>query len=334
MAATPFSVAGLGLMIGRVESARKPEKSDPIPALDNGNRYFARRITPPFDPRHRRRRLERIDQTRPGRPDLVDRRRQAPGEVRAHGFAVDSKLASDGGHRDALTMQFQDHHEFPEFDHRALPPANGSSISESVRRRTFQGMPWQARLHENWGIFKRHFWGVYVRHSQFGVIVADPPWRFHVWAEESGSGRSASAHYPVSDLDAIKTLDVRSISADDAVLFLWAPAPMLPQALEVMAAWGFAYKAHVVWLIDKLGLGYWARSKHELLLIGTRGDVVAPAPGTQWPSVIEAPTGKHSAKPEIFLDTIDSLYPNLPKIELYRRGKARPGWIAWGAEAD
>jgi hypothetical protein len=54
-AARPFSVAGLGLMISRVESARKPEKSDPIPALDKGNRYFASRITPPFDPRHRRR---------------------------------------------------------------------------------------------------------------------------------------------------------------------------------------------------------------------------------------------------------------------------------------
>jgi N6-adenosine-specific RNA methylase IME4 len=74
------------------------------------------------------------------------------------------------------------------------------------------------------------------------VIVADPPWKFRVWSEESGSGRSLSTHYPVSDLDAIKSLDVQSISADDAVLFLRAIPPMLPQALEVMAAWGFQFR--------------------------------------------------------------------------------------------
>jgi len=27
-------------------------------------------------------------------------------------------------------------------------------------------MPWKAGRHKNWGIFNRHFWGVYVRHSQ------------------------------------------------------------------------------------------------------------------------------------------------------------------------
>ncbi|MFO1125340.1 MAG: hypothetical protein U1E25_08720 [Methylocystis sp.] len=45
------------------------------------------------------------------------------------------------------------------------PPANGSSIGESARRPAFQGMPWKAGRHENWRIFNRHFWGVYVRHS-------------------------------------------------------------------------------------------------------------------------------------------------------------------------
>ena len=81
-------------------------------------------------------------------------------------FLSDSELARYRGRRDALTMQFQDHDNFPEFDHRALPPANGSSIGQSARRPAFQGMPWKAGRHENWGIFNRHIWGVYVRHSQ------------------------------------------------------------------------------------------------------------------------------------------------------------------------
>jgi N6-adenosine-specific RNA methylase IME4 len=50
--------------------------------------------------------------------------------------------------------------------------------------------------------------------------------------------------------------------------------------------------------------------------------------------VIEAPVGKHSEKPEIFLKMIEEYFPNLPKIELNRRGKARDGWKAWGLEAE
>ena len=91
-----------------------------------------------------------------------------------------------------------------------------------------------------------------------------------------------------------------SIAADDCVLFLWATNPMLPQAMEVMAAWGFTYKSHITWPKDKVGPGYWTRNKHELLLIGTRGDPPAPAPGEQPGSWIEAPRGEHSEKPDMF----------------------------------
>jgi N6-adenosine-specific RNA methylase IME4 len=79
----------------------------------------------------------------------------------------------------------------------------------------------------------------------------------------------------------------RTRAADACVLFLWATAPMLPQALNVMRAWGFACKSQAIWAKDKPGAGSWFRNKHELLLVGTRGAFPAPAPGTQWPSLIE-----------------------------------------------
>jgi len=50
------------------------------------------------------------------------------------------------------------------------------------------------------------------------------------------------------------------------------------------------------------------------------------------PSVLEAPVGKHSEKPELFVELIEKQFPNVPKIELNRRGPARPGWDAWGNE--
>ena len=118
------------------------------------------------------------------------------------------------------------------------------------------------------------------------------------------------------------------------VLFLWATGPMNPHALVVMAAWGFDYVSQHAWGKDKFGTGYWNREKHELLLIGTRGNVPCPAPGTQWELLIMAPRGRHSEKPNCVLEMIEQYFPNVPKIELNRRGPPRQGWDAWGNEAE
>jgi N6-adenosine-specific RNA methylase IME4 len=71
-----------------------------------------------------------------------------------------------------------------------------------------------------------------------------------------------------------------------------------------------------------------------LLLVGTKGDIPAPAMGTQIASVWTIVRKQHSAKPEQFLELIEEYFPNLPKIELNRRGPARPGWDAWGNETS
>jgi N6-adenosine-specific RNA methylase IME4 len=168
--------------------------------------------------------------------------------------------------------------------------------------------------------------------KRYGVILADPEWRFETWSPKGKTATSADNHYPTSALDVIKARPVADIAADDCVLFLWATVPMTPQAFEVMAAWGFNYVSHAAWNKDHAGTGYWFRNKHELLLVGTRGHVPAPAPGTQWESVIEAPVGKHSEKPERVYELIESYFPTLPKIELNARHR-REGWEAWGNEA-
>jgi N6-adenosine-specific RNA methylase IME4 len=168
--------------------------------------------------------------------------------------------------------------------------------------------------------------------KRYGVIVADPEWRWEPWSRETGMDRAADNHYPTSVTEIIAARNVESIAAKDCALFLWATNPMLPHALLVMAAWGFDYVSNYCWGKDKIGTGYWNREKHELLLIGTRGKIPCPAPGAQWESLIIAPRGKHSEKPECFLEMIETYFPNLPKIELNRRGKPRPGWDAWGNE--
>jgi N6-adenosine-specific RNA methylase IME4/ParB-like chromosome segregation protein Spo0J len=167
---------------------------------------------------------------------------------------------------------------------------------------------------------------------RYGVIDADPEWHDDVWSEQTGMNRHAANHYPTSTLEVIKSRPVASIAAADCVLFLWSTVQHLDVAIDVLRAWGFKYKSHYIWRKPKFSKGFWNRSRHEILLIGTRGKIPCPAPGEQWESVIDAPTGKHSEKPEIFLEMIEQYYPNLPKIELNRRGPPRPGWDAWGFE--
>jgi N6-adenosine-specific RNA methylase IME4 len=164
----------------------------------------------------------------------------------------------------------------------------------------------------------------------YGVIYADPPWRFELWAE-SGRDRVADNHYPCMPEHEIGALPVPA--ADDCVLFLWATVPMLPAALYVLAAWSFTYKSAIFWNKDgSPGTGYWTRNEVEILLIGVRGDVPAPLPGEQPPQVIQAPRGAHSEKPTIFAEIIEQLHPNTPKLEMFAR-TARPGWDVWGNEA-
>ena len=168
--------------------------------------------------------------------------------------------------------------------------------------------------------------------GKYGVLYVDAGWRFEPYSRETGMDRAADNHYATSTLEQIKAIDVASIAAPDCVLFMWATAPMMPQALAVMAAWGFAYKSQIVWDKEIIATGYWFRNRHELLLVGTRGQVPAPAMGTQWPSVMVKRRTAHSVKPEWAYELIENYFPSLPKIELFAR-RARAGWSSWGAEA-
>ncbi len=169
--------------------------------------------------------------------------------------------------------------------------------------------------------------------KKYGVIYADPPWRFEVWSRETGLGNtSPDNHYPTRDVDGIKEFDVPSIAADDCVLFLWSTVPHLPQALEVMAAWGFTYVSLFGWIKNKAGTGYWVRNTLELLLIGKRGNIPCPAQGCQFDSVIEAPVRAHSQKPDRAYEMIEQMFPSLPRLEMFARA-AHDGWDCWGNEA-
>ena len=165
--------------------------------------------------------------------------------------------------------------------------------------------------------------------GRYDVILADPPWRYEFSATAS---RAIESHYPSMALDEICALPIQDLAADDAVLYLWATAPKLREALAVMAAWGFEYKSNMVWVKRSIGMGYWARGRHEHLLIGVKGAFPAPPPDERPDSVIEAPRREHSQKPDEAYELLERLYPNMARLELFARN-ARFGWQAWGNEA-
>jgi N6-adenosine-specific RNA methylase IME4 len=165
---------------------------------------------------------------------------------------------------------------------------------------------------------------------RYKVIYADPPWRFHTWSEK-GKGRAAERHYPTLDLYEIATLKVDRLAEPDSAIFLWATAPMLVQALAVMAQWGFTYKSNFAWVKHKQGTGWWCRSQHELLLIGAHGRPGVPAPSLRSSSVFHERARAHSQKPALAYQIIESYYPRVARIELFAR-KRRRGWDAWGNE--
>lgn len=164
---------------------------------------------------------------------------------------------------------------------------------------------------------------------RYGVILADPPWKFEVYSKDTGMDRAAGNHYPTMDVEAIKALKVPA--ANDCVLFLWATVPMLPQAFDVMLAWGFEYRSQFVWVKDKTGTGFWNLNQHEVLMIGVCGNVPAPAAGERYSSIVHAPRGTHSTKPFAFHEMIETMFPNLPRVELFARERF-DGWDAWGNE--
>ena len=166
--------------------------------------------------------------------------------------------------------------------------------------------------------------------GKFDVILADPPWPYD-FAESERIG--PDWHYPTMELEEI--LDLPIPAADDAVLYLWATAPKMREAMNVVDAWGFTYRTHAVWDKMRSGVGYWFLGRHEPLLVATRGEFSPPEPRQRMESVMQEAKSVHSRKPAIVYEHLERSYPNPPhrRLEMFAR-REREGWTVWGNEVD
>lgn len=170
------------------------------------------------------------------------------------------------------------------------------------------------------------------------ALLADPPWDYRVWSK-TDTGRTAKCHYPTMNIKDICALPVANIAAPDSALFLWATYPNLPEAFEVIKAWGFAYKTVAFTWVKRckkspgwfVGLGHWTRANAEICLLATKGHPKRVSKSVR--QIIDAPLEAHSKKPDEVRGRIVALMGDVTRIELFARQRAE-GWDAWGNEVE
>lgn len=173
----------------------------------------------------------------------------------------------------------------------------------------------------------------------YATILADPPWQF-----QNRTGKMAPEHkrllrYPTMPLAEIMGLPVAGLAAARAHLYLWVPNALLREGLQVLGAWGFTYKANLVWCKirkdggpDGRGVGFYFRNVTELVLFGVRGSMRTLPPGRRQVNFLATRKREHSRKPDEIFNLIESCSPG-PYLELFARFR-RPGWDQWGNELE
>ena len=166
---------------------------------------------------------------------------------------------------------------------------------------------------------------IFTTDKRYRVIYADPPWSYNDKQDTARLG-GAEKHYHTMELDDICSIDVPT--EKNAVLFLWATSPLLPEALAVITDWGFTYKSSFIWDKVSHSMGHYNSVRHEFLLIAVKGSCT-PDVKKLHDSVVSIERTDHSRKPAYFRELIDELYPIGERIELFAR-EAPDGWDVWG----
>ncbi len=189
------------------------------------------------------------------------------------------------------------------------------------------------------------------RGTGYKVIYADPAWTHVTWSKK-GKGRSPEQHYKCMTLDEIKAIPVSEWCDENCVLLIWTLDHMIPQALEVIEAWGFTFKTvGFNWVklrkrqrLDifgffrdilagafPIGMGYWTRANPELCLLATRGKPKRVDRSVR--RLVVEHVREHSRKPDRIRDDIVRLCGDVERLEMFTRTKT-PGWDFWGNETD
>lgn len=177
---------------------------------------------------------------------------------------------------------------------------------------------------------------IFLTDKHYEIIYADPPWAYSWGKGKEGGHFAPEKHYCTMETEAICALEIKRIAERNCALLMWATMPCLPDAIKVMAAWGFKYKTCAfTWVKTKkngsplAGMGSYTKSNAELCLLGMRGHIKSADKTVR--QIVMHPRLGHSVKPPVIRDEIVRLFGDRPRIELFARQYAN-GWDSWGNE--
>ena len=173
--------------------------------------------------------------------------------------------------------------------------------------------------------------------KKYQIIYADPPWQYN--DKKGNDPAMGGITYNTMTTKDICNLPVADIASDNCALFMWATMPMLPDAFQVIQAWGFEYvTCAFTWVKNNRsgvgiysGLGHWTNGNAELCLLARKGKLARKAKNVK--QIIFWPVSNHSKKPDEIRHRITALLGDLPRIELFARQKVE-GWDCWGNDVE
>lgn len=176
--------------------------------------------------------------------------------------------------------------------------------------------------------------------KKYNVIYADPPWHYSSKEYQDGNRdmKNLTEQYSTMSINEIKKLPINNICEKDAICFMWVTDSHLKEGIEVLESWGFKYKTIAFNWIKKTSIGNtyvnfapWTLKSSEICLLGIKGIMGKYKQSNNVRQLIEAERTKHSKKPHEARLRIESLFGDLPKVELFAREKVI-GWDSWGDE--
>lgn len=176
--------------------------------------------------------------------------------------------------------------------------------------------------------------------ARYKVILTDPPWRQTKGGKKTARPDSSGGDLPYPTLTLPEILEIQKkaieLAEDDHILFMWTIDKFLPEAEAMVKEMGYKIHARMIWnKVTGIPSAFTVRFGHEYLLYCYKGKMLPVAKDMRGKihTVFTEQVRRHSEKPTVSYEIIESLFPNVPRLEMYCRGKGRPNWDVWGNEA-
>jgi len=170
--------------------------------------------------------------------------------------------------------------------------------------------------------------------GKYRTLVIDPPWKIEKILREVRP-RQVEMDYPTLTIEEIRDYKDKNgkpitdlFNPDGCHVYLWTTHKHLPDALEILKAWGVKYQCVLTWIKNVGITPYSWMYSTELVLFGRKGNLDLLKNGERLD--FYGKVREHSRKPDEFYELVKRVSP-APRIDVFSREK-RGGFDQYGNE--